>query len=251
MLDAGHGGVEPGAVYNGRQEKDDTLRLTLAIGDILAEEGYDVEYTRTTDVYESPFEKAMEANDSGADLFVSIHRNAFPVPGEASGVETLIYDASGIKLEIAESINAELEAIGFKNLGVKERPNLVVLRRTEMPAVLVEAGFLDSEEDNRLFDENFNAIAQGIADGITRVVAPMLEEEGAPAYQVQVGLFRNKKYADQLLSTLLQERYPAYITYNPGGYYEVKVGSYNQFSNAIQMERRLKQDGYETIIVTS
>lgn len=251
MLDAGHGGVEPGAVYNGRQEKDDNLRLTLAIGDILAEAGYAVEYTRTTDVYESPFEKAMEANDSGADLFVSIHRNAFPVPGEASGVETLIYDASGIKLEIAESINAELEGIGFKNLGVKERPNLVVLRRTEMPAVLVEAGFLDSEEDNRLFDENFNAIAQGVADGITRVVGPMLEEQGITAYQVQVGLFRNKKYADRLLSTLLQERYPAYITYDPRGYYGIKVGSYNQFSNAIQMERRLKQDGYETIIVTS
>ncbi len=251
MLDAGHGGVEPGAVYNGRQEKDDNLNLTLAIGDILAEEGHDVEYTRTTDVYESPFEKAMEANASGADLFVSIHRNAFPVPGEASGVETLIYDASGIKLEIAESINAELEEIGFKNLGVKERPNLVVLRRTEMPAVLVEAGFLDSEEDNRLFDENFNAIARGIADGITRVVEPMLEAQGATVYQVQVGLFRNKKYADQLLSTLLQERYPAYITYDPLGYYEVKVGSYNQFNNAIQMERRLKQEGYETIIVTS
>ncbi len=261
MLDAGHGGAEPGAVYNGRQEKDDNLNLTLAVGDILAEEGYDVLYTRTTDVYESPFEKAMEANESGADLFISIHRNAFPVPGEASGIESLVYDKSGLKLEVAESINAQLENIGFKNLGVKARPNLVVLRRTEMPSVLVEVGFLDSQEDNELFDENFNEIAQAIADGITDVIGPMLDEvESGPSYQVQVGLYKNKKYADELLAELLQSRYPAYITQdvqlsdltqNPRDYYAVKVGNYKQFQNAIEMEQRLKQDGYQTIIVTS
>ena len=61
MLDAGHGGRDPGAVYNGRQEKDDTLTLTLAIGELLQERGIDVLYTRTTDVYESPYQKAMEA----------------------------------------------------------------------------------------------------------------------------------------------------------------------------------------------
>ena len=62
MLDAGHGGRDPGAVYNGRQEKDDTLALTLAVGELLQERGLDVLYTRTTDVYESPYQKAMEAN---------------------------------------------------------------------------------------------------------------------------------------------------------------------------------------------
>ena len=61
MLDAGHGGRDPGAVYNGRQEKIDTLSLTLAIGQILQERGIDVLYTRTTDIYESPYQKAMEA----------------------------------------------------------------------------------------------------------------------------------------------------------------------------------------------
>ena len=58
MLDAGHGGRDPGAVFNGRQEKDDTLRLTLAIGEILQNNGVDVEYTRTTDAYTSPYERA-------------------------------------------------------------------------------------------------------------------------------------------------------------------------------------------------
>ena len=86
MLDAGHGGRNPGAVYNGRQEKDDALALTLAIGQILQESGLDVLYTRTTDVYESPYEKAMEANNAGADLFVSIHRNSYPTDNAVSGV---------------------------------------------------------------------------------------------------------------------------------------------------------------------
>ena len=61
-LQSAHGGRDPGAVYQGRQEKDDTLRLTLAIGEILQNNGIDVEYTRTTDIYESPLQKAQEAN---------------------------------------------------------------------------------------------------------------------------------------------------------------------------------------------
>ena len=76
MLDAGHGGRDPGAVYKERKEKDDTLRLTLAVGEILEAHGLDVQYTRTTDVYESPYQKAMEANNAGVDFFVSIHRNS-------------------------------------------------------------------------------------------------------------------------------------------------------------------------------
>lgn len=166
MLDAGHGGTDPGAVYNGRREKDDTLRLVLAIGQILQNRGVDVEYTRTTDIYETPFQKAMEANEAGVDYFVSIHRNSFEQDNIVSGVESLVYDLSGIKYRMAENINANLETVGFVNLGVKARPNLVVLKRTKMPAVLVEVGFLNSNTDNQLFDENFDDIALAIADGI-------------------------------------------------------------------------------------
>ncbi len=57
-LDAGHGGSDPGAVYNGRNEKDDNLRLALAVGDILKNKGVDVVYTRTDDIYETPFKKS-------------------------------------------------------------------------------------------------------------------------------------------------------------------------------------------------
>lgn len=165
-LDAGHGGSDPGAVYKGRQEKDDTLDLTLAVGDIPKKNGIDVYYTRTTDEYETPFKKATDANNSGADLFVSIHRNSSENPNQYSGVETLVYSDTGLKAEVARNINNQLEDAGFKNLGVDERKNLVVLKRTKMPAVLVEAGFINNDKDNYLFDEEFDSIAQAIADGI-------------------------------------------------------------------------------------
>lgn len=165
-LDAGHGGSDPGAVYKDRREKDDTLDLTLAVGDILKKNGIDVYYTRTTDEYETPFMKATDANNSGANLFVSIHRNSSENPNQYSGVETLVYSDTGLKAEVARNINNQLEDAGFKNLGVDERKNLVVLKRTKMPAVLVEAGFINNDKDNYLFDEEFDSIAQAIADGI-------------------------------------------------------------------------------------
>lgn len=165
-LDAGHGGSDPGAVYNGRQEKDDTLDLTLAVGDILKKNGVDVFYTRTNDEYETPFKKATDANNSGADLFVSIHRNSSEKPNQYSGVETLVYNDSGFKSEVARNINNQLENVGFKNLGVDTRKNLVVLKRTKMPAVLVEAGFINNEKDNYIFDQEFDKVANAIADGI-------------------------------------------------------------------------------------
>lgn len=170
VLDAGHGGANPGAVYSGRQEKDDVLSLTLAIGNILEQNGIDVYYTRSSDVYESPYQKAVEGNTTGADYFVSIHRNSSPYPNQYSGVETLVYNRYSEAARLAYNINAQLENVGFINLGVNERPNLVVLNSTQMPAVLVEVGFINTDADNALFDERFYEIAQAIADGIIQTV---------------------------------------------------------------------------------
>ena len=138
MLDAGHGGQDPGAVYKGRQEKDDNLKLALAVGEILERNGIDVSYTRTTDIYQTPFEKAQLANQAGVDYFISFHRNSSPKDNQYQGVEVLVYDKSGIKYQMAENIVGALGELGFREIGVKERPGLVVLRRTKMPALLIE-----------------------------------------------------------------------------------------------------------------
>ena len=253
MLDAGHGGRNPGAVYNGRQEKDDALALTLAVGEILQDRGIDVEYTRTTDIYESPYQKAMEANNAGVDFFISIHRNSYPTDNAVSGVESLVYDLSGIKLEMAENINEQLESVGFVNLGVKARPNLVVLRRTQMPAVLVEVGFINSDTDNMLFDSNFDDIALAIADGILDTLEMnSVQEDGAAApaaYTVQTGLFRSQVYAHHLLDELLEQDFPAAISQEENGLYRITVGTFPDIDEAAEMERRLKRAGYQTLVM--
>lgn len=171
VLDAGHGGSDLGATYQGRQEKDDTLALTLAVGRLLAEDpDIDVVYTRETDTYDTPLVKAQKANAANADYFVSIHRNSTPVPRTYSGVETLVY-SKGTRAEmLARNIASALSAIGFADLGTTERKNLTVLKRTNMPAVIVEVGYIDTPKDNAFLDENFLAVARAIADGIKKTV---------------------------------------------------------------------------------
>lgn len=171
VLDAGHGGSDFGATYLGRMEKDDNLRLTMAVGNILQNAGQNVIYTRTGDVYETPSQKAQEANAANADYFVSIHRNSSPYDNQYTGIESLVYDKYGTAAKMAENINRQLEDIGFVNQGVNERTNLAVLRQTNMPAVLVEVGFINTDRDNMLFDSRFNEIAQAIADGILMSVS--------------------------------------------------------------------------------
>ena len=274
VSDAGHGGKKPGAVYQGRRESDDALRLAMAVGNILEENGYDVIYTRTTDATQSVGQKAAIANEEGADLFLSIHRNAADSPGQNDGIQTLLYADSGLKKKIAERINANLEALGFRNIGVDIRPNLVVLNSTRMPALLVEAGFIDSDKDNQLFDSRFQALAQAIAEGIMETLEESAAtEEGVSAdslspvasvsdqtedpslpdkelYRVQAGAYREREYAENLLSLLENDGFPAYIIYHDG-LYKVQIGAYARLSNAIAMEREVREKRYNTYITTS
>ena len=251
-IDAGHGGADPGAVYQGRQEKDDNLKLALAVGERLQNSGLDVYYTRTEDIYQTPYQKAKAANESGADFLVSLHRNSSEYPNQYTGVETLIYDKNGEKAEIAEDINEELENIGFRNNGVKIRPGLVILRRSKMPAVLVESGFINSEEDNRLFDEEFDRIADAIADAILKNFSLTGEEETEQEetyYRVQTGAYRNRENAVRQQEKLTEEGYPAFLLEREG-YYLVQVGAFRKLENAVRMEAHLRENGYQTYITT-
>ena len=255
ILDAGHGGEDFGATYNGRKEKDDVLRLVKRVGEILEENCVNVEYTRTTDIYNTPFEKAQIGNNSGADFFVSIHRNAYFTPNTTKGVETLVFNDEGIKARMARNINRRLAEVGFINRGVVNRPNLVVLKRTKMPAILVEAGFIDSDDDNELFDENFEEIANAIAQGIIETIGGGCNTNGnnngnkSKLYRVQVGAYRERENADDLLMDLRREGFPAFIILE-NGVYKVQAGAFAVLDNAVKMEERLRNTGYDTFITT-
>ena len=247
MIDAGHGGEDPGAVFEGRREKDDALRLALAVGEILEDNGVDVMYTRVTDVYDTPQEKAEIANRSEADYLVSIHRNAMPVPGTASGIMSLVYENGGTVGRLGANINRELAQTGFADLGMVERPGLIILRRSGMPAVLVEAGFIDNPEDNALFDRQFQEMAEAIAGGILETIRE--ENEIRPEYyQVQVGAYRERAMAEEIARELSEQGYPAFYV-SQDGYYKVRVGAFLNLDNAARMEMRLRQEGWPVMMV--
>lgn len=166
IIDPGHGGFDAGASYQNRKEKDDSLQLALAVGQLLEQAGYDVIYTRMADQYDSPFDKAQIANNAQGDLFVSFHRNSSERPNQYHGVQALVYGNNPLSNSVAKNVNTNLEKLGFRNIGTEQQKELVVLRRTAMPAVLLETGFINSDKDNQLFDEKFTEIANAIASGI-------------------------------------------------------------------------------------
>ena len=171
ILDAGHGGFDNGATYRGRAEKDDVLRLTLDVGQQLEKDGYSVAYIRTEDVYESPYRKAEKANQTGGDVFISFHRNSGVEENLYNGVQALVYSTEGKEaVALGEAINENLEKLGFQNLGVEAIPDLIVLHKTQMPAVLMEVGFINSDKDNELWDEKYTEIVQEIVSGIEETV---------------------------------------------------------------------------------
>ena len=107
VIDAGHGGHDPGAVANGIREKDINLRAALQMGKMLEENGIDVRYTRKTDVYLKLAERTAFANDNKANVFVSIHCNAMPKGKNAAGLEFYIMappsDKDAMQLAIYEN----------------------------------------------------------------------------------------------------------------------------------------------------
>ncbi|MGN0466418.1 MAG: N-acetylmuramoyl-L-alanine amidase [Lachnospiraceae bacterium] len=249
VLDAGHGGSNPGAVYKGRREKDDVLRLTLAIGEILRDNGIDVVYTRTDDRFDSPLQKANIANASGADLFVSLHRNSSPMPNQYTGIETLVYEDEGTTAELAKNINNQTKEIGWNDLGVNERKDLIVLRRTNMPSVLVEAGFINTDTDNEKFDQDFSDLANAIATGILDTVNELNAlNKQTDTYRVQIGLYRSQNNARYQLNRAMEDGYEGMIT--PfREFYAVRLGAFDTLDDAVKLERELKMKGYDTLII--
>ena len=245
IIDPGHGGVEPGAIFQDRKEKDDNLRLALLLGDILEGEGVRVLYTRTADIDQTPREKAAIANRSDADFFISLHRNAMPVPGSGSGALTLVYENQGEAGLLARNIQEALVNTGFADLGVQERPGLAVLNRTQMPAVLIESGFIDNVKDNQFYDQNLNNIAQAIADGI---LLTFQEVERPVYYQIQTGAYQNRDLADQMEEQLYEQGFPVFMI-EEDGWYKLRVGSFLGLDHAVHMEQQLRQKGYPTVMI--
>jgi N-acetylmuramoyl-L-alanine amidase len=162
FINPGHcPGIDSGASGYGITEAETALEIGLAVQKKLDELGYEtmlVQEDYLSDV-------CYKANSWNADLFVSIHCNA--CDATARGTECLHYPASSKSIQISEIIQEKIvNKLGTIDRGIKERPNLAVLRGTDMPATLVETAFIDQIDDNQLLKNNKDDFVDAIVEGI-------------------------------------------------------------------------------------
>lgn len=183
VLDAGHGGKDPGACGTLIKEKEVTLPVTLKVGELLKQKGIPVEYTRTDDRFVELNEISNIANRLNATLFVSIHCNSSTSP-DPSGTETYFYaplttpelyvqrdERQKLATLLQNELMSKLQRI---NRGVKEK-NLAVLRNAQMPSALVELAFISNPAEQALLmqDDFQNLAAQAIANAIEQYMREM------------------------------------------------------------------------------
>ncbi len=175
-VDQGHNPENPntGAEWYGLREQDITYRVGRALYDLLQNNpNFTPRLSRPTPETQlgtsnatSLSTRTNQANAWGADLFLSIHTNA-SLDTSANGSESLVYRIPSTAADIARTIQTELTATtGLRNRGVLARPGLWVLRKTRMPAVLAEIGFLSNPREAALMNENPALFAEGLYRGI-------------------------------------------------------------------------------------
>lgn len=175
-IDQGHNPASPnaGAEGNGYVEQDLTYEIGIRLADLLRSNGnFEVRVSRPTPETSLGTTNASslrirvdEANTFGADYFVSLHANASSNPN-VSGSEVLVFDEPSVASDLGRDILFWLNRItGLRNRGIVERPGLYVLRKTRMPAVLVEMGFISNPGDASLMNNSPELFAEGIYNGI-------------------------------------------------------------------------------------
>lgn len=174
-IDQGHNPVNPnaGSEGNGFREQDLVYEIGQQTADILRGYGFDVRLSRPTPQSQlgtsnstSLQARVNDANSWGADYFISLHTNASTIPS-ATGSEAFVYRRNGEAEELARNILVQLNlATGLTNRGVFVRPGLYVLRKTRMPATLVELGFISNSYDAELLAYSPGLFASGITNGI-------------------------------------------------------------------------------------
>lgn len=175
VIDPGHGGRDPGAIGTNSRitESDLVLETSYMLKKQLEAKGFKVYLTRDKDEYVDLYQRPNIANKLNADLFVSIHINAFSNP-KAEGIEVL-YAEDDLRDSYSFAKITQSYLISYLNRvdrGVKNRPRLIVLKNTMMPAILTELGFLTNEiEEEMLISDKYlqkaaDAIYRGIIDQI-------------------------------------------------------------------------------------
>ena len=178
-IDQGHNPENPnaGAEGNGLREQDITYKVGVRLSSILRSQGYETRLSRPTPTTQlgtsnasSLAARVNDANSWGANYFISLHTNASSSPS-AEGSEAYVYRRGGAAEALAEDILTGLrQSTGLPTRGVFPRPSLYVLKKTRMPAVLVELGFITNPEEAELMNNDSELFARGVANGINAYV---------------------------------------------------------------------------------
>ncbi|MGB3636072.1 MAG: N-acetylmuramoyl-L-alanine amidase [Rivularia sp. (in: cyanobacteria)] len=169
MIDPGHGGKDPGAIgIGGLREKDVILPISKKVAEILRKNGVNAVLTRNTDYFVSLKGRVVMSERRDADLFVSIHANSMGLSRpDINGLEVYYYNSGK---SLADAVRKGItRKVKIRDRGIR-RARFYVLRKTSMPAILVETGYVTGREDaSKLKQTSFrNQMAEGIADGILR-----------------------------------------------------------------------------------
>jgi N-acetylmuramoyl-L-alanine amidase len=185
-IDAGHGGDDTGASSGDQIEKEQTLKIAQLVADDLESDGIRVVMTRDDDSTTSLESRVQTANDAGALGFVSIHRNMYNgTKTDVKGVEIWTsHDGEAGGTELARLVLKRLTDTGYvTSRGIKggsmDDPDTdyYVIRNTQMPSILIELGFLSSEDDRAMVEEYADVTARAIADGIEDWISEQTETE--------------------------------------------------------------------------
>lgn len=180
VIDPGHGGHDPGTIgINNSCEKDINLAISKKLYEKLKSMDYKVILTRETDKSVDNIDRAKLANRKRARIFISVHCNSLENNNNTNGVQVLYFpnrksnvndpDNETLAQIILEQI---LISTGADNKGIVEREDLIVLNQTNMPAIIVECGFLSNENEANLLinDEYQNKIVDGIVEGLRNYI---------------------------------------------------------------------------------
>ena len=178
VIDAGHGGSDSGATGNGMAEKNLTLAIVLAAKRSFDKDSrFQVSYTRTSDTYPSLSQRAKLANNKNADMFLCVHINS--ASASAHGTETLWSKSRNSATQkkgltsktLAKAMqSAAVAATGFTNRGLVDRPNLYVLKHTNMPACLIEYGFISNRKESARMKANTSAYGKALYKAVVNLM---------------------------------------------------------------------------------
>lgn len=202
-INPGHSDKDPGAVGFEVERKLNVKVSQYQMDHLLT--NYKCEVRMNLGTVSSLSAIAADANKWGADLFISNHFNA----GGGDGWEGLVYAKENILL--GQTFEKHINAAGQNSRGVKLRPDLAVLRLTNMPAVLNEGAFVDNMKDIQDWNDDAELKRMGIAYAEATAEYLKLEKKTDKLHRVQVGVFRNRNNAEAMAKKLKAAGFDAYV----------------------------------------